>query len=353
MAPFLPPQLFVVGVAGLTGGCLIFARGLAGYRRAAVVSSIATSTSDSLAAGEVRLTGTIEPLAQTLVSALQSEPCVWYHSTVTEHDRNEVTILDEQRSVEFLLRDETGTVRIVPRGARWEVPLSFDASTSLLGGAPVDLRRRVGPASAAVPDSDREAAILELLTVHPVEHSDPNFGELGVRSLMGGGTRHYHEARLEVGQQITVIGHAVPYGDLDGDPGAIIEGFAVDEAIAADLHEAREAGLLADSAEEAWGNAAIPGFGIGRPVTPPHLDTGANSLPPADPRQAERADRLFDVPPETLVVARGPATPLIVYLGPPTEAVARDQWAFYRGLAGAGLATASAIALAAMINGGF
>ena len=33
-----------------------------------------------------------------------------------------------------------------------------------------------------------------------------------------------------------------------------------------DIARAREAGLLAASPEEAWGNAAIPGFGIGQPT---------------------------------------------------------------------------------------
>ena len=40
--------------------------------------------------------------------------------------------------------------------------------------------------------------------------------------------------------------------------------------------EARAAGILRATPEEAWGNAAIPGFGIGRPTRPPELDPGAD-----------------------------------------------------------------------------
>jgi len=41
-----------------------------------------------------------------------------------------------------------------------------------------------------------------------------------------------------------------------------------------DVHELT--GTLAGSAEEAWGNAAIPGFGIGEPTAEPDLDAEAN-----------------------------------------------------------------------------
>jgi signal transduction histidine kinase len=39
--------------------------------------------------------------------------------------------------------------------------------------------------------------------------------------------------------------------------------------VAANLAEARQAGILLTDPAAAWGNAAIPGFGIGRPVSEP------------------------------------------------------------------------------------
>jgi hypothetical protein len=355
MSTILAPQLFLAGLAGLSGGAVLFARGLAAYRRGAVVGSIATSSIDSLAVGEVRLTGTVEPLAATLISPLQSEPCVWYRSSIVESGRNNrTTVFDEERSVEFRIRDATGTVRVVPRGGRWELAPALDESSGLFGDEPVGVRRRVGPASTAVPDYDREAAIADLLTVRSVTPGGVEVpGGSPFPSLLGhpGGIRRYREARLEPGQTVTLVGFAQPYGQL-GEEDALTGATLDDISIGADLAEAREAGLLAQSPEEAWGNAAIPGFGIGHPVRPPHLDAGANAMPPADARQSSRADRIFSIAPDTLVVSGGRQTPLVIYAGPPVEARAHDRAAFYRGLAGAGLATISAAGLALMINGG-
>ena len=75
-------------------------------------------------------------------------------------------------------------------------------------------------------------------------------------------------------------------------------------------------------------------------------------MPPADPVRASRAEGIFTIAPDTLVVSGGRQTPLVIYAGPPPEARAHDRAAFYRGLAGAGLATVSAAGLALMINGG-
>ena len=73
-----------------------------------------------------------------------------------------------------------------------------------------------------------------------------------------------------------------------------------DPEIAADLAEARADGTLVDDPAEAWGNAAIPGFGIGRPVVAPVIDPAANTLPLADAEAAARAERTFRIAPETL-----------------------------------------------------
>jgi hypothetical protein len=354
MTPILQPQLLVAGLAGLSGGAMLFARGLAAYRRGSVLASIATSRIDALAVGEVRITGTVEPLAETLISPLQSAQCVWYRSSIVDSGRDhQSTVFEEERSAEFQVRDTTGTVRVIPRGGRWELAAAFDESSGVFGDEPIGLRRRVGPASAAVSDFDRDAAIADLLTVHTAapDAGDASGGpSLGPLLGNAGGQRHYREARLEPGQTVTIIGYVRPFAEVAGDdePEA---GSDDDPAIGADLQEAREAGLLAHNPEEAWGNAAISGFGIGRPVRQPHLDPGADDLPPADDRQAQRAERIFTIAPDTLVLSSDPGTPLVVYAGEPAEARAYDRGAFYRGLAGAGLLTISAAGLAVMLNG--
>src|SRR6185295_5264553 len=98
----------------------------------------------------------------------------------------------------------------------------------------------------------------------------------------------YQEARIEPGQVITVVGRALPFRDL-ADPteadhaeldtltGAVDAnhvpdlGALEDPEVAASYARAREEGILLTNPADAWGNAAIEGFGIGRPVRAPDL----------------------------------------------------------------------------------
>ena len=122
--------------------------------------------------------------------------------------------------------------------------------------------------------------------------------------------------------------------------------------IAADLAEARAAGLLAATPAEAWGNAAIEGFGIGRPVRAPVLDPAANPPPPPDADLAARAAAAFSIAPDALILATSEDAPMLISIGAPTQVAARQQWQFVLGLGGAALAIASAMALAIWLQGG-
>jgi hypothetical protein len=126
-----------------------------------------------------------------------------------------------------------------------------------------------------------------------------------------------------------------------------------DPEIAADLAEARAAGLLEDTPEEAWGNAAIPGFGIGKPVSTPELDPAATMPALAEPVAAEGARRTFDIGPHDLVLAASADVPLVIALGPPGQAVARQEGRFLLGLLGAIVSIVAAVVLAVMLTGGF
>src|SRR3954453_8488184 len=210
----IQPYLLMLGFVGVLGGFVAFVHGLGAYRREAVVGSIATSTVDGLAAGEIRLSGTVKPLAVTLVSALQSATCVWYHSKVTEGGDSERVILDEQRGIDFYLEDTTGSVRVVPRGLRARIDPAFNESTDMLGEDPVGLNRRVGAGSMMVGAAGRQAAIADLLTVRPPTR-DPDgttmsttlgfagFGMgFGTRLRTGGhARRHYTEERIAPGDR--------------------------------------------------------------------------------------------------------------------------------------------------------
>jgi hypothetical protein len=210
--------------------------------------------------------------------------------------------------------------------------------------------------------------IAALLTVNPALGPSDDRGAGAVAWRFGGlgglraGTSQvkYREARIEPGQVVTIVGQALPFDQLLDPAGADVGGSGEgalggsgDPEVAADLAAARAIGRLAPDAATAWGNAAIPGFGVGHPVSIPVLDPAAHPLPLATAQQAERAKRTFEIDPEELVVATSPGVPLTVALGPPSEAASRQEDRFLVGLLGAALAIASAVALALMLPGGF
>ena len=349
------PSLAAGALVGVAIGLVMLARGMSGYRTALRIGDTSSSSIASLAAGEVRVAGTIETADATLTSPLQSQPCVYYRSSIRREDDlgDALGDLTEERAVGFLVRDGEGaTIRVFPRGARWDAPVRFDAKTGTFGEEPAGLDLRTGSAVALEP-ADRAAAVAALLTVqqtrsdevHPLLRDDHR------------GTRRYREARLGPGDEVTIVGRAMPFGDLSDPTEADVSMGGVvgvdDPEVVADLAEARAAGRLADDPTEAWGNAAIPGFGIGRPTRPPELDPDADHLPLAPASEAARAQRRFTIAPETLVLASGLDVPLLIAYGVPGAATARSEGRFALGLLGAVLSIASAMALAIMFGGGF
>jgi hypothetical protein len=375
-----PALVIAVAVAGVAGGLFLLVRGLVAYRAGEAVRGTGTSRIESLAAGEVRLVGTIEPGPVTLVSPLQSVPCVYYHARILEdRGRERTATLNEERAVGFRLRDATGSLRVFPRGARWDAPACFDEQTDWAGDDPPGLNLNRGP-SVTSATLDRDAAIAALLTVRA-----PDAGAEEPRGILDGGAlaaltgsagvggrldaglggsaagltgsrRQYEEWRLVPGDVVTIVGSAIPFRDIDDpatadrdDPTLALD----DPEVAMNLAEAREAGLMKGSPEEAWGNAAIPGFGVGRPTRAPDLDPAAQPLPIAPAGAEAAAAATFDIQPGELVVAATPDSPLIIRYGSPGEAVARDQGALLLGLVGAVIAIVSALILALAAQGAF
>ena len=127
----------------------------------------------------------------------------------------------------------------------------------------------------------RAAAIADLLTVHDPRSTTGSPAWPGFEQ--GIARREYRESRLEPGDAVTIVGRALPFRDLDDPAGADLglggSDLEADPEIAADMAAARAPGTLADDAEAAWGNAAIPGFGIGQPVSEPAIDPAADPLP--------------------------------------------------------------------------
>ncbi|CAN5527360.1 hypothetical protein BH24CHL9_BH24CHL9_00020 [soil metagenome] len=360
----LAPHAWALLIAGFLGGLLLFVRGLIAYRHDRLIESVATSSLDAIAAGEVRVSGTVEPISSTLISPLQGRPCVWYRARVDETGESGRVLLNEERAQEFTRRDGTGNIRVIPRGARWEIGPAFDASTGLTGDEPPDLRPRTGSSFAVLSERDpddmndleRDAAVQALLTVQPVTtpadiESVLGSGGSGVR-LPGVGRRgrRYREARLEVGETVTIIGQALPWADVRELFQGWRPGSNIGRDIAGDLAEARAAGILASSAEEAWGNPAIPGFGIGRPTEVPDLHPDA-ALPSVSAEVAD--DKPFDrhqLADDDMVISRGHGM-LAVYPRTPQLAEAHHDTAYALGVVGAVVSVICALAVGAAVTG--
>ena len=356
------PWLGAIAILGIALGLWLLGRGMRGYRDAIRLGDTATSRISTLAAGEVRVSGVVDVAELTLVSPLQSAACVYYEATIG--DAGSLIDLDprfrERRAVGFRLRDASGSIRVFPRGARWDAPTCFAGSTGVLGEEPPGLMLRTGSA-VADGELDRDAAVAALLSVRPAltgSADEPLRVTGGWPGAFGPATsrrRSYHETRLAPGDPVTIVGRALPFSDLsdpaEADVALDAESGPDDPEVTGDIAEARQAGVLADTPDAAWGNAAIPGFGIGRPVRAPDIDPAARSLPLATRDEAARSDRRFRIAPETLVLASAPGVPLLIAYGLPTGAVARGQDRFIVGLLGALLAIGSALGLAAMIGG--
>jgi hypothetical protein len=339
-------------VAGIVVGIVLLVRGVSGFVSAGRIRGTSPSRISSIAVGEVLVTGAVEPAEVLLVSPLQSAECVYYRSRISDASEGEGRdAFREERAVGFRVRDASGAVRAFPRGAAFDVPDRFDESADGDGG-PIGFRPRVGPLFAPGPD-DREARIAQLLTVHRPAGRSP-LGQSGIPMSAGAGRRRYREARIEPGDIVTVVGQALPFSELaDPTDANLVDGSGLatdDPEITGDIAEARAAGLLEATPEEAWGNAAIPGFGIGRPVRPPELDPQADRLPLASADDAARAAATFEIAPEALVLATTADARLGISLGAPVAAAARADWQFLTGLFGAVLAIGSAVGLAILLD---
>lgn len=357
-----PGFLLAVCLLGVVAGVYLLWRGLGGYRTAVTLGDTATSSIASLAAGEVRITGTIEAAEVTLVSPLQSVPCVWYRARVKANGNGDGEIFAEERAIGFRVRDADGSIRVFPAGARIAAERRFEGQTSFMGDPPAGLNPRIGSTFGPAADLDaetpegREVAIAALLTVRIPTGEDPII-EGGNDPGGNPGHRDYEEARLEPGDVVTIVGTALPFAQLPDPFGADrldrandpLTGLD-DPEVAAEVADARAAGTLL-TPEEAWGNAAIPGFGIGRPVREPELDPGADRPVLAPERLAREATARFDIAPDTLVLAAAEDSPLLIVEGAPEAGVAREQGRFLLGLLGAMLAIASAIVGAIVLGG--
>ena len=347
------PWVAMVAGGGFIGGLALLVRGMGGYRTASRIADTSTSRIDSIAAGEVRLTGVIEPAEMVLVSLLQSVPCVYYRATIRKDDDDLGDT--EERSVGFRVRDATGSVRVFPRDARVDAPVRFDEATGSLGDEPPGLVMRIGD-SVQVGEPDREAAIAELLRVHPSNRPASGGWARTVPGIAADGTTarpawsratssRSSGARCRSATCPTRPARTSAAGPMPSSP-------AIQRWPPTSRRPARPARLVADP-EDAWGNAGIPGFGIGQPIRAAEIDPAAHPLPSAPPGSPSASSGRSRSTPRRSSSPHRTRSRCSIAHGAPGTAAARQGDRFLLGLVGAAVSVISAMVFAIMLNGGF
>ena len=350
--------LLAACLAGVIGGLVLLWRGFAGYLSAARVGDTSTSRIATLAAGEVRVTGVVEPAEVLLTSPLQGRECVWYRASVTSSRDGDNSLFEEERGIGFRLNDGSGSIRVFPRGARLDVPDRFDARDSLLGESPAGLGDRPGPhdpGGAARPGGgDRrpaDGAARRTRSVGRRLHGPRQWQWLRTALPRGapGARRRRHGRRRGPAVRPPRWTRQAPTAST-----ASATRWRVSTTRPSPPRSPRPGRPASCSRPTlAWGNAAIPGLrhrSSGPPA--PELDAAATAPALATPDEAARIERTFDLEPDLLVIAAGPDSPLLIANGSPGEVVGREQGRFLLGLLGAVLAIGSAVGAAALLGFG-
>ena len=109
-------------IAGAVGGVALFVYGFKIRATQRVIENTPTSTVRSLPLGFVEVAGAAQPDGDPLSSPIGNQPCVFYSYRIQElrgggRSRRWVTVAEERSTEPFYLRDQTGSVLIVPMGA--------------------------------------------------------------------------------------------------------------------------------------------------------------------------------------------------------------------------------------------
>lgn len=125
---------------GMAVGCWLFVYGFVLWRRRRTIEDTPTARVRSMALGRVELSG-VARKKDDLRGPLSGVPCVWFryrieHETGSGKNRRWST-LDSGDSSDwaFCLQDDTGTVRIEPKGASVEISDQLQETDPELSGA--------------------------------------------------------------------------------------------------------------------------------------------------------------------------------------------------------------------------
>ena len=292
----------------------------------------------------------------TLVSLLQSVPCVYYRSTIGNGGdrRTPDSGYAEERSIGFRVRDATGSMRVFPRGARFDAPVRFDGETGMAGRRAARSRH---PAHGVDPAGrDRSRAGGGRAAHGP---ASPTARARSRGCAIGAAAGPYHESRLEPGDPVTIIGRALPFADL-ADPA---RGRPRDRRRTSPPTTRGRGGPRRGARRRARWPTTRPRPG----ATPRSRASGSGgrsrrrssirARTPCRIASADEAARDRRGPSRsrrtTLVLAASDEVPLLIAYGIPGAVVERGQTQFLVGLLGAVLAIASAMVFAIDLSGGF
>ena len=113
-----PALWLLLSIGGIAGGLGLLWRGMGSYRTAVALGDTSTSSIDSLAAGEVRVTGHDRGRRGDPRVAAPEPGVRVVQGPRADADHEGGDIFAEERAVGFRVRDAGGTIRVFPRGAR-------------------------------------------------------------------------------------------------------------------------------------------------------------------------------------------------------------------------------------------
>jgi hypothetical protein len=136
---------FAAGVVFFVIGILIFISGLTAFKMKRLIENIPTSKIRSIAMGLVEING--KTIAKKLLkSPFSKKNCVYYRYTIEEYRRSRknsrwVTIKRGLDGVPFILKDNTGTVLVEPKGAKVDIPKDFEFRSGFRKDPPIAIKQ--------------------------------------------------------------------------------------------------------------------------------------------------------------------------------------------------------------------
>ena len=221
-------------------GCVLFAHGFVLWRRKRAIEDTPPSKIRSVALGAAELEGTARP-KDPLVAPVSGLPCAWYRyrierETHSGNERNWTTVASgDSADWPFYLEDETGRVRVDPKGATAEIPNQIHET-----------------------DPEISGPLAQLLTDHGIDCSSGWFGnrsrlrvsearvDPGARLFVYGVAQARHgmleERRFQIAARLAEIKKdpaAMKAADLDGDGEVSLEEWdAIRQRVSADVDRA-------------------------------------------------------------------------------------------------------------------